>query len=224
MKSFGLSFLLLAAISAKAQVAPETLFGGRDSRGAYQEVHIGEFHVMADYFDEGTKERLAELAKIQKEDPTFGFKDESWGEGAEVYFQDGALKTGNENSNTYPVLDKSRDYVTLHATVGFGGPQERISGIYTLSGVVTLVTGNFRYGPLNFPGGAGADFIQSSAMGYKMSGAYNYRKGVPFNKLGNGARDTGRIFMVRLTSHSTDPLTVKKLTDAMGNLVKVTYP
>ena len=235
MKVLGIlvAVFLVGGIASAAQVDDNTPLGKQDSRGAYQEVSFKSFTLTLDYFDSLNQMYLKEQAQTQMKDDLFpeskknGFdpKNGYWGQWVEIYFQNGELKSVNDQSKQYKPLDKRKPFCYVKAVVSFDSKKQLISGNYKVDGTVTLVTGTSHYGPITIGRGPGSDFHQGTLLGYKNSGAYNYDPGTPFNDFGNGKNDRGRIEQVGCDSFDpADEISAGLLKKTTGSFVEIIYP
>jgi hypothetical protein len=226
--------LSFGVAQAETSATDATGFGAKDARGAYQEVRIQSLKIAPDYFTSWELQSLKSGAESQNKYDIWPDSDanmRSWGRNVELTFQDGELKTQNADSKNYKQLDKTKTFAVAYATVAFDNKKQAQTGVYSVDGVVTLVTGQFGYGPVTYGSGKpAANFQQSAVMGYIMSGAYyhdcnpNCVTGGQFNQFGNGKNDGGRIHSVGLISTDPSPLSVGQLKQALGALVQVVYP
>lgn len=227
---FSAAILLMVAVHASAETAvpDQTVFGAQDSRGAYQEVRIKPFKVAADYFPSSLQDVLRSDAADQAKNSVYANDDKTvlpWGRQVQIVFQGGELRTENSNTTAYKAINAGEAQARLYVSLAFDSAEQAEAGVYEVSGIVTLVSGNSYSGPINVPIGPLPIADQIIELGYKNSSAYyhNGKVGGAFNAYGNGKNDGGRVDMVGIVSYSVDT-SVGLLRKAMGSLVDVVYP
>lgn len=231
MKPF-ISFLsLFAGLASSAHAAvdvPATdILGGRDARGAYQEVQIKPFEVGLDYFDHYDQDGLIDIGQSQIQYGIFPSdtgcsKTWSYGRRVELLMQDGQLKTLMRRSLKYQKIDVNRPYLTLTASLSYRDRAQAEQRRFTVQGVLTLTTSS-----VSAHRDSNGQWLTEIALWNDRSEllpADGSTDRGAFNDYGNGERDCGVIKRVAGTKTDGSFFTVGDLEGILGSSVSTTYP
>lgn len=216
-------------VFAKTIVNDNAKFGAKDARGAFQEARIKKFKVNMQYFTQYERLGLKHNKQIQIDSNIFPDRDTNirhnfWGRYGEIYFQDGQIKTLSEKSNTFPKLNGKKDYCFVRAVISYDSLSDLEKDAFYNDGVITLVSGQSNYGPINSDGSLGAGFSQSVELRFQGTGVYNQYIGMPINQFGNAKDDDGRVISITCVSFSRDSITVGAIRNSMGTFAEIVYP